>query len=95
MRAGFLMRAFVAPSVVLSIARRSKDLTHGFGLSYATTASIRRTPAVVDNRVSVATCGMTTASDGAVAASSATAWPLGLDPDNCKVIEIRQQIRRR
>ncbi|CAM9133832.1 unnamed protein product [Scytosiphon promiscuus] len=85
------MRAFIAPSILLSIAKRSsKGLTQHLGVLTADNlgASARVTP--------VFSCDMSSGGDsaGASAISSAT-WPLGLDPDNCKVVDIRQQLRSR
>lgn len=82
------MRAFVAPSILLSIARRSPCRGFTQGLCSATTD---RPTAAVPCAV-MAPVGNTTAR---AAASSPGSWPLGLDPENCKVVEIRQQLRQR
>lgn len=105
------MRAFMAPSLLLSIARRSNGLLQNFGLISATIgAGYPRTccaKAAPGGGVSVVarntTADMITAGPGAAslgqgaatAHRSNEAWPLGLNPDKCKVTEIQEQIRRR
>lgn len=77
------MRAFVAPSILLSIARCSRGFTQGL---FPTTGG----PSIRTSK-SISSCNIMMAA----VVEDATRWPLGIDPDNCKVVDIRQQIRRR
>lgn len=83
------MRAFVAPSILLSIARRSsRGLTQGLfpTTGHGSLSAGSRTSTSIPS-----SCNMM----AAAVYEDAIRWPLGLDPENCKVVDIRQQIRRR
>lgn len=65
------MRSLVAPSLFLSIVRRSQGLN-------VVSSSCRCRMAAVSN-----------------SSGTSPALPLGVDPNNCKVVELREQIRLR
>ncbi|CAM9218968.1 unnamed protein product, partial [Hapterophycus canaliculatus] len=90
------MRAFIAPSILLSIARRSnRGLTQNLDPLSTGNPLATSSRSFLRSRLS---CDMSSGGDSTVASvTSAAAWPLslGLDPDNCKVVDIRRQLRRR
>ncbi|CAM9713801.1 unnamed protein product [Ectocarpus sp. 6 AP-2014] len=80
------MRAFVAPTILFSIARRSCR-----GLAVGASAAGR----LPGCRTTASSCTVKRAASTETAATSLSGWPRRLDPDNCKVADIRQQLRRR
>ena len=78
------MRAFMTPSIILSVARRSRGFIHIFGRPFDADARFERARHSVTARV------MTSTTPGDVPVRT-----LGLNPDKCTVDEIRHQLRRR
>lgn len=92
------MRAFVTPSIFWSVLRRSKGLTQFLypmppPVNSLLSSTLKKDCGTsVHNRdTSVARSG----NSGPGASSAEPMWPLGLDPDNCKIVDIRQEIKRR
>lgn len=101
------MRTFGASSLLLSFARRSNALFQNFGRTSGTIiigqprtwcakAAAGSLSMVTDNMTAAAGPGAAgVGHEAATMCRTSATLPLGLDPEQCKVAEIREQIRRR
>lgn len=87
------MKAIMTPSILLSFVRRSRGFTHGFGSSFDVPVWCVDKPRnpLTARFTMTAIPGEGTATHPSLSALS----PLGLDPENCTVAEIKHQLRRR